>query len=348
MKKIAVFLPVILVLLSAGCSKFEAEQLSLKDSFDRSINNINDAVSVISSTKGYELLSSASTEMKSDLDFRDSITLDLVAGIYDFKPNLKHHHNFFIPFRLFEKTGESDHLIVNMPEKHAFRPWCLYNPSAPDSILKNNFTIDASEYHYYYTWFNRHDYGLKADFTLDTVDIGNLEVLSESNREDGYSRSSKYTFEEGYNIAVSYETGDSTISSFNLSQDEEILMAETSIWIRDDHHKREKVYILTIGNIDIIRGSKLDSIQVYLDGVLQKEAGVIITDEDDDEWSVCRHRDILLTFDDGTTANLSDLIAPAKEVMATIVGSLRNMNFAKRVVDYIAISIYYHSYFINL
>jgi len=345
MKKAVLLIAVIVGLLAPGCSRYDTERLNLKDSLEKSVADINRAVKTISSTRGFEVLSADAVSLKSEVDFRDSISLELIAGIYDFKPDLGHHRDFFIPYRLFEKTGDSDQMIVNMPEKFAFRPLYLHNCNANDTNLVNNFTITASDYHYYFTWFNSFDYKLSAGFTLDAEDIGSLDVESKGGGESGRSYTSTYNFEDGYNINVSFQAGDSSVSSFALSQDDEVLLKETTIRVREDYHHREKTYILTIGNIEIVRGTSIDSIQVYLDGVLQKEAGAIIIDETNtEEGSICRKRDILLTFDDGTTAKLSELIGPAREVLATLVDSLRSMNFATRVVDYIAISIYYHSY----
>ena len=75
-----------------------------------------------------------------------------------------------------------------------------------------------------------------------------------------------------------------------------------------------------------------------------KHAAEIITDDSDTTGSVCHKRDILLTFDDGTTAKLSELMAPVKEQLKTLRESLHNMYFAKHIVDYIAFSIYYDTH----
>ena len=115
-----------------------------------------------------------------------------------------------------------------------------------------------------------------------------------------------------------------------------------------DHLRRlgkERLYILTLGNVEIRRGTAVDSIQVFLDGVLQQKAGAKITDSTGSEGSFCHHRDILLTFDDGTTMNLSELLSPSREILRTLYDSLHGMKLAKHIVDYIAISIYYHSHY---
>jgi hypothetical protein len=100
---------------------------------------------------------------------------------------------------------------------------------------------------------------------------------------------------------------------------------------------------LSIGNIDIKRSTGVDSIQVFLNGVLQKKAAVKIIDDSNTTGSICHKRDIQLTFDDGTTENLSTLMEPAREILKTLVNSLGEMYFSKHIVDYIAMSIYYHS-----
>lgn len=347
MKKSGLLFAVILSFLTWACSKIETENLNLKHSVEKSVTDINKAISSISATKGYQILSANTSALKSEISFTDSISLSLVAGIYDFKPDIFHHREFFIPYRLFKKTGTSDQMIVNLPQKLVFHPSYLHNINPPDSLLRNDFTIKASDYHYYYSWFNQYDYKLTAGFTLASADIGSLDIISACSKKSGRSYSSKYTFTDGYNINVSFQSGDTTVSSFALSKDEETLLKETTITLGQDFHKKERQYILSLGNVDIKRGSGIDSIQVYLDGVLQKKAGAKIIDSTDTEGSICHHRDILLTFDDGTTTNLSDLIKPAKEALRTLVDSLHSMNFATNVVDYIAISIYYHSYYLN-
>ncbi len=343
MKKFITVFTIAVSLIIAGCSKNDSYPGDLKSSFEKSVADINNAISVISATKGYEILTASSGMLKSETSYKDSITLDMIAGVYDFKPDPFHYRNFFIPYRLFKRTGDSDHMIVNMPEKLVLRPRYLRNLNPPDSLLSNNFTVDASDYHYFYTWFNKFDYLLAADFKLDSDDVGSLDVVSTGDQETGRSYTSKYTFTEGYNINVSYMSGDSSISSFALSDENSDLLKETIVRVRKDFHSRERLYILTLGNVEIRRGTGIDSIQVYLDGVLQQTAGARITDSTDNDGSICHRRDILLTFDDGTTENLSTLLQPARDVLMTLVDSMRSMNFATNVVDYIAFGIHYHS-----
>ena len=343
MKKNILIIAIFFGLVSWSCTKIESGH-NLKHEMARSIAEINTAIVKISESKGYQLLTVSLDPAKTDDGFHDTIDLAMVAGIYDFQPDNTYRDHLYHPYRLFNKTGESEFMIVNLPEQMIFHPKYLHdcNP-ATDQILENNFSITASDYHLYFNWWNSYDYLLNAGLTLDGEDIGSLEVASTSKSYKKHTKSSKYTFTEGYNISTSWETGDTTKSSFALSKDNDTLLKETNIFIWKDDHKREKQYILTIGNIDIKRMTGIDSIEVYVDGELQNEAAAIITDSDDESGSICHKRDILLTYNDGSTAKLSELIGPARTTLKTLLDSLHEMYFAKHIVDYIALDIYFNS-----
>jgi len=345
MKKIIFMTAAILVVTGWQCSKVD-QSLTLKESVELSTARINTALDKIADSKGYTLLSVTEDGTKTEgIDgFRDSIELELIAGVYDFKPGTDKPRNLYFPIRLFLKTNDSDKLIVNMPEKLAFHPKYLHFCDRADSALKNNFSISASKYHFYYNWWNNSDYELIADFSLNSEDIGSLEMFSAWNSETEGNQSNNFTFPEGYTITKSVETGDTVTMVFALSLNEETLLRESISFTGDGFKRKEKQYILSVGNVDIKRTTGIDSIEVFLDGVLQKKAGAKIIDNDDYNSSICHKRDILLTFDDGTTENLSDLISPSKEILKSLSKFLGEMYFSKHIVDYIAFSIYYNNH----
>jgi hypothetical protein len=345
MKKNIFITAVILSILSWQCSKVD-QPLSLKESIEVSTAKINMASEKIARSEGYLMLSVPGEGIKSDYSdgFRDSIDLELIAGIYDFKPGTLQSRNIYFPLRLFLKTGTSEKLIVNLPEKLVFHPKYLHFCNRADSVLKNNFTISATDYHFYYTWWNNSDYKLVADFMLDTEEIGNLSMFSIWKSGTAGVHSKKFTFPEGYSVIRSGETGDTNKIVFALAEDKDTLLMETHMFYGEGFNRKERLYILSIGNVDIKRGTGIDSIQVYLNGVLQKTAGAKIIDDQDYNSSVCYKRDILLTFDDGTSAKLSELIAPAKETLKSLSKILGEMYFSKQIVDYIAFSIYYNNH----
>lgn len=345
MKKPVIFISILLSIAMWQCSKEDNDGrgLSFKESLGRNIDEINQVSEKISGTKGYQLILASGEDTKSDYTFRDSIKLNLIAGIYDYQPDTVPGQNNFFPYRLFKKTGQADNLIVNLPEKIVFHPRNLHFFTNGYKPLVNNFKITATDYHFYYdTWYN-FDYKLNARFTLDTKDIGALDIVSAAMPGSGSTSSSEFSFPGGYSIIRSGFTGDTTGSAFALMKDEEPLLKETVLFYGEGFKRKEKQYILTIGNIELKRTTGIDSVQVFLDGVLQSTAGAKIVENDDYNASICFKRDILITFDDGTSVKLSELLDPARETLKTLVRSLGEMYLSKQIVDFIALSIYFHS-----
>jgi hypothetical protein len=347
MKRNILVIGILVVLVGWSCSKSDNQPLGLKQSIEKSTSDINNALTKISQTKGYEILSinaNPTARVVSQVTFKDSITLGLVAGIYNYQPDtILMHHHFAFPYRLFKKTGTSDKMIVNLPQRLIFHPNYLHSFTKPDSVRKNDFTITASNYHFYYNSWNSLDYKLTAGLSLNSTDLGSFDISAASNSYKNHSNSSEYTFTGGYSILTSWQTGDTSKLSFALLKDNNPLLVETTSYADESFHKSEKQYDLKIGSVEIKRGFGIDSIQVFLNGTLQKKAGAKITDGAESTGTICNKRDILLTFDDGTTAKLSSLIGPALTQLKTLVSSLHDMYFAENVIDYIALNIYYNS-----
>lgn len=339
---------VVFGLLSWSCSKNDnqTQPVGLKQNLERNVADINTAMARISETRGYQILTLNAGPTAKDLpiSFSDSITLASVAGIYDYKPDtIFLYHNFAFPYRLFRKTGTSDKMIVNLPQRLIFHPKHLYSFIRSDSVFANDFTISVTDYHLYYSLWKSVDYKLVAGLTLNSADLGSFDISTVAKSRNDQVNSSKYTFPGGYSISTSWQSGDTSKMSFALLKDNNPLLMETTLFTGDGFHKREKQYDLTIGNVEIKRGFGIDSIQVYQNGVLQKMAGVRITDSEDSTGSICNKRDILLTFDDGTTSTLSELIGPSLTQLKTLISSLHDMYFAEKIVNYIVFNIYYNS-----
>jgi hypothetical protein len=350
MKRKIFVISIIFSMVAWSCSKdgTQTAPVSLRQSLDKNVADINTALSKISATKGYQILSiSGDPSARADVSgttYKDSITLALVAGIYDYQfDTIPMHHRFEFPYRLFKKTGTSNMMIVNLPQKLIFHPGYLHSFIKPDSILKNDFTITASNYHFYYNWWNNLDYKLTAGLKLKGADLGSFDISAVSTTYKDRVNSSKYTFTDGYSISTSWQSGDTAKSTFALYKDTNPLLLEKTLFSGMGFHKRERQYDLIIGNIEIKRGLGIDSIQVFQNGVLQKKAGAKITDSSDSTGTIFSRRDILLTFDDGTTAKLSTLISPAITQLKALYTSLHDMYFAENIVDYIAMNIYFNS-----
>ena len=350
MKRKILFVAVAFGLIGWSCTKVDnqSQPKGFKQSIEKNVADINTALNNISATKGFQVLSVGADPSARATDvmpvFKDSITLALVSGIYDYQVDtIPMHHQYFFPFRLFKKTGTSTMMVVNLPHSRIFHPKYLHSFIKSDSVLKNDFTISASNYHFYYNSWNNLDYKLTAGLTLNSDNLGSFDISAVSSSSNNLTNTSAFTFTGGYSISTTWQSGDTSKLQFALLKDNNPLLMEKTLFTGAGFHKREKQYDLTIGNIEIKRGFGIDSIQVFMNGTLQKKAGVKITDSADSTGTICNKRDILLTFDDGTTTKLSTLIGPALTQLKSLVTSLHDMYFAENVVDYIALNIFFNS-----
>jgi hypothetical protein len=323
---------------------------TLRESLRISSERLDKAIGEISSTPGYRIFSlgmngSLKSTTADSVVYLDSILLDEIKGTYEYRKNdsIQHCHGCFAS--LFVKTGESDQLVVSLPEEKVFHPYRLYNRLQTDSALLNNFTINASDYHYYFNRGLIYDYKLSAGFELNNEDIGNLDILTTSSSWSDFAYHTAFNFNDNHSISLNRNSGDTANFSFALLEGTETLLSESVSYIKTGTSRhREREYHLTIGNIEITRNSDADSIQIYLDGVLQQNASVEFVDlstDNDEGRVVCRkNRDMQITFDDGTVTTLSELIGPSMETLKNLSGSLQDMYFASYVVDYIAWNIY--------
>ena len=334
-----------------GNSVNPVNNLSLKESLDNGVNKVNQAISAIQQTQGYQVLTmNGNSNMKSTADsvgFQDSITFNDVKGIYEFQPVQMGYDFGHGMYRLFSKTGDSSLFVVKLPQQLVFHPYRLHTVNLADTTLTNDFVITASDYHYYFSNGFLYDYRLMAGIDVDSTNIGDLDIESVRNSASDYNYSSMYTFSNGYKISVGVMSGDTVKSSFSLSNDTTTLLKESTEYLpKANSWHREKNYMLTVGNVEFRKYSGVDSIQVYLNGVLQNNATIQFIDQADSTGgnTICHHnRDIQITFDDGTSMTFSSLIGPSLDALSGLVDSMHDVYFATKVVNYIAWDIYNNS-----
>lgn len=355
-----------LALLLFGCimwscsSNEDLGQKSLKTSIDSSIESLNTALTKISASPGYQVLALSSTSsdgasmVKSSVSSVDStyksILLADIAGVYEYKAT-PYKRGMTSMLRFFTKTGDSDFMIVKLPESKVrnYRTLLKYNSS--DTLLSNNFVVTLTKYQDYfknpYIW----DYEMASNINIDDVNAGDLQIQSSNSIENGYKYASQFDFADGYSIKCNYNTGDTVVCSYTISNQSGILYQETFTSIKNqlERRHREKEYSFTIGNVTIERKmgpNSLDSAKVYVGGVLQTNAKVEIievassTDEVDNSIVNCK-RDLKITFDDGTSTTVSELLtANSLETIRTLFKSLRQVSFSTAIIDWIAWDIY--------
>lgn len=340
--------------LILSCTKTETStNSSLKQAISESTQNLNTAMNKIASSEAFKVLtvnsestlssgmskSSAST----DSVYKTYILLENIKGVYIYKPVTTRNSWGNPLIRFFEKTEDNSKMIVKLPQEKVIHPRSLRNYRPSDSTLTNNFTIAVSDYHNNYNSYHDFDYALASEIDLNDSKIGDLGINYFVSPTLGVKYDSQFSFSESYTAKYKYVSGDTTVSSFTILDGTTVLYEEKLLTIKNDTARfgREHQYTLTIGNVQIVR-KPANEIAVYLNGVLQSNATVTIIDRDDDaEASVCKKRDIQITFDDGTTALVSELINNSVDNIKTLFDSLHSVYFAAYIVDWIAYDIYY-------
>jgi len=347
-KKSVIVVSVALALATLSCNKNEQSDLSLKQAVDNSTAVLNNAMSDITASKAFGLLTLADGGQKSaetaDPVYNTYITLDKIKGVYDYTP-VSTTDKWGIPLiRYFSKTADDNLMIVNMPLKKVERPWSLRQILSSDSELTNNFSISVSDYHNNYNGYHDYDYLLASEISIDGSAAGKLNIKSVVSPDLGKDYASQYVFTGGYTAEYAYLSGDPSVYTFAIEQNDIVLYEEKRETTKNtgSAFNREQTYTLTIGDFKIVRKSGVKEPAIYVNDVLQVEAVVEIIDtQEDEEASVCRKRDIQITFDDGTTTTLSTLIGESVEDIKTLFESLHEVYFAAFIVDWIAYDIYY-------
>jgi hypothetical protein len=303
----------------------------------------------ISSSKVYSILTVNDGTLKSatisDAAYKVYIPLDTIKGIYDYKPAYKPDRWGWSLIKFFNKTANSSKMIVNMPLKKVTSPRSLRQFIPSDSTLTNNFSIAVSDYHNNYNSYWDYDYLLASEISIDNAVAGDLNIQSVISPTHGIQYASQYSFSGSYTAQYKYNSGDTTVSSFTILSGTNILYQEKLLTVKNDTARfgREHQYILTIGDVQIVRKSGTKTVEVYVDGTLQPNATVTIVDQTtDSEPSVAKKRDVQITFEDGTTTTVSALIGKSIDNIKTLFDSLHSVYFAAYVVDWIAYDIYYH------
>jgi len=336
--------------LLMGCAKMDngIKNPSFKEAINQGAQNLNTAMDKITATPAYTLFTTDDGTMKSgnslDSLYKVYIPLEKIKGEYVYKPAVRMDHHGLSLLRFFERTADNSQMIVRMPLSKVTHPRALRHFDEEDSVLANNFSITVSDYHNNYNGYFDFDYALTSAISIDDVFAGNLDIISQKSPVNGVHYASQYAFDASYTAKYKYDSGDTTISSFSITGDDKVLYEEKLLTIRNDTLRfgREHQYILTIGDVQITRNSATHAVEVSVNGVLQPNATVTVIDRDeDDEASICKKRDILITFEDGTTAKVSELIGASIDNIKTLFDSLHQVYFAAYVVDWIAYDVYY-------
>jgi len=183
------------------------------------------------------------------------------------------------------------------------------------------------------------------------VAAGTYKIQSSHNKTTNPHYAAEYDFPNGYITKITYAPGDTAVSDYSISNGNNVLYEEqyTSIRSASTGPQRETYYSLTIGDVKIVRQlaqgkSTLDSAKVYVGGILETKAKVSVVNNTTgtvDNTVTSRKRDLMITFDDGTTATISSLASTSIPTISTLFSSLYQANFATAIIDWIAWEVYY-------
>ncbi|MDP4272329.1 MAG: hypothetical protein Q8909_19740 [Bacteroidota bacterium] len=357
--KSKVFYPALLLFSTFlwSCSQSDvlnsSDSGNLKSSLTAGVQNLNSALSEITSSPGFQVLtnnSSLKSATTSPVDslLTNQILLSDISGVYDYKvPSTK--WGPISSQRYFSKTASNSLMIVRLPQEKVESPRTLFTYSPSDTLLTNNYVISVSDYLYKFRPFVGYDYRLASGIKIKDVDAGNLKIWSTLNYVNGYDYLSEFDFPSGYVTKCYASSGDTAVSSYSISKGGTTLYEEkyTATRTSTTSWYRERSYSLTIGDVQIVRamgkGQTLDSAKVYVKGVLQAKSKVEVINKTTDTTNPSfthKTRDLKITFDDGTSSTLTDLEGAAIDNISSLFTSMRQVNFATDVVDWIAWDIY--------
>lgn len=361
MKTKAYLAILVLGLISWSCNTQDnLNSSSLKSSVQSNVDELNNAMAAIENTAGFQVLaisdnSSSSSKVSSSSNFvidstMSSILLSDISGIYAYKAST-YQKGALNLLRFFEKTGDSDLMVVSLPEEKVKKPANLRIFSKQDTSLVNNYVFTLSKYEYYFNKFLGWNYQMASNINIKNIDAGNLKIQSSNSKAEGYKYASEFIFADNYKASCVYASGDTAVATYAITNGDNTLYKETYTAIKGTSDKRhkEKEYALTIGDVRIVRSSNygkntLDSAKVYLNNVLQTNASVEIieieTVDATDNSIINKSRDLKITFDDGTSSTISELLGSSVSTIRSLFASLRQASFATSVIDRIAWDIY--------
>jgi hypothetical protein len=325
--------------------------LTLEQSLTAKTTSLSTAVTEITSSPGYEIItmSDPETEMTTEIEekstkFSATITLDDVKGVYEYSATITDDSTETTNFNnRFEKTGDSDSFIVKLPKEKANSPWNLYLDEEGDSALVNDFVITTTQYNYSFSSGNEFDYLLNSSIEVEDVAAGELYINWSTSEDLNYEYESKYTFTDDYSVGIEFQTGDTIQYAYNLKNGDDVLFKEEiNLYNGDEENESSYEYSIAIGIIEIVKTSSSDSYLIYRDGVLEEDAVIeLITSTSEStgaENVFCRKGlDLQITFADESIVILSELIGEdTLDKMTEIFSSMYDMYFVNNVVNKVA------------
>jgi hypothetical protein len=231
-----------------------------------------------------------------------------------------------------------------------------------DTLKVNNkeIRVTVTDYHRHFRYLTgQSDYSMVSTVSKKGVQSGVYKVSrsytgtgNSSNAIKTYTINNEFDFVSGHIAKCAFVVSDtSSTSTYTLSDGSKTLFQEefSSTKLAKAAKYSEKQYSLTFGNVKLVRKPKqsIDSTQIYLNNVLQTKAKITITktvafsNDSTENGITSGRRSIVVTFDDGTTANITTLTGAATmNKLKDLFAHLRKSYFGTYLVDQAAMNIY--------
>ncbi|MRT91600.1 hypothetical protein EMN46_01390 [Ancylomarina sp. 16SWW S1-10-2] len=324
------------------------EDLTLVQLMEVKANALSDAVLDISESEGFKIITvddSETLKSSNDSKIEMSITLDDIKGIYDYVHAVNDEQSSIKSnsHKWFNKVGDSENFILQLPKEIAMHPSKLYENE--DAEYKNDFVITTSDYNYSYSGVG-FNYVLDSKIDVDTEYVGELYIAWSILLDMPIDYKSEFVFANGYSVSAEFGIGKTASYEFSLKKGDEIIYKEEVDLTSSEDDEGELEYAITLGNIKIVLNSELETYRVYRNGELEEGTLIQIVqldqNSDEGDYGFCRKAiDVKITFANGDIIQLSDFISDdTLDLMDEIFTSMYDIKFVKHIVDKVALEVY--------
>lgn len=325
------------------------DDLTLVQLMEVKSNALSDAVSDISESEGYKIITIEDGETlksTSDSRYEVDISLDDIKGVYDYVQTVDEEQSSTkMRYRKrFNWVEDSDNFVLRLPKEKAMKHWKLYENEDVEYV--NDLVITTSDYNYSYSAAG-FSYLLDTEIEVEDEKAGELYVEWSITPNMFIEYESEFVFANDYSVGVEFGLGEMASYEFSLMKGDDIIYKEEVEVTSSDDDEGELEYAITIGTIKIVLSSELETYKVYRNGEIQEGATIQIIKRDGSSGeggiAFCRKGlDIKITFADGDSIELSEFISDETlELMDEIFSSMYDMKFVKHIVDKVAREVYY-------
>ena len=357
-------------LFASSCSNIDttAPQATVKSGLSQSVTDVKNAVNALANASGYEVLATSNQDLSSvtvsnfvpalintsPVAFTDSITMVDIAGTYSLQ-NVKYIKPSVYSFFNQDLKMPKDSMILFLPLAKFNHLNRLFNDTT--AAYTKDIKVSVSDYQRYYNrTTGESSFRMASKVSKKGIKSGTYKIsrslIGAGDHLKTFTSNKEFDFISGHVAKYNAVFSDTAATATYTLTDGIKTIFQEQFWstkLPTDKKFVEKLYAISLGSVTLVRKPKqsIDSVQIYLKNVLQTKAKITITktvtfENDSTENGLTNgHRSIVVTFDDGTTANISSLTgSPTLNRLNILFSNLRKSYFSTYLVDQAAMNIY--------